>query len=122
LQIYSSSSTILVPRPFRPSGGGDLSNSDQRVELLLGVFLIVPLAGILTRTRLGALWIPVLQMCLLSFTSILTSVVPIDFWANFLISLMALGAFFVKVMHFSMMSGQLLIVILNKCHLLTIIK
>jgi hypothetical protein len=33
-----------VPRPFRPSGG-DLSNSDQRVELLLGVFLIVPLAG-----------------------------------------------------------------------------
>ena len=42
-QIYSSSSTILVPRPLSPSGG-DLSDSDQREELLLGVFLIIPLA------------------------------------------------------------------------------
>ncbi|KAJ6295811.1 hypothetical protein OIU78_023770 [Salix suchowensis] len=51
-----------------------------------------------TLILLGTLRIPLLQMCLFSFTSTLTSLVPIAFRANFLISFMALGAFFLKVL------------------------
>merc|ERR1719360_325745 len=51
-----------------------------------------------TRTRKGTFLTPWLQRCLLSLVSTLTSLVPICFSANFLISLIARGARYLNPM------------------------
>jgi hypothetical protein len=80
----------LAHRPFSPSGGISATVARDSRELLLGIFLIVPLAGN-PDTDTPRHTADTAAPDVLVYTSILTSVVPIAFCANFLISLIVLG-------------------------------
>jgi len=93
----SSSSITLVPKPLSSSLGISTTVTREYNSSLASSSSFL-LRAMQTLILLGTLRIPWLQTYLFSFTSTLTSFVPIAFCANFLISLIALGAFFLNVL------------------------
>lgn len=92
-----SSSMTVVPKPLNPSGTSLTVTKEKSSSFASSSSFLF--RAMRMRILLGTPRIPLLHTNLLSFTSTLTSVVPIAFWANFLISLMAFGAFFLNVLH-----------------------
>lgn len=101
-QNQSSSSMTLVPSPFSHYVGISATVTREYISSFASSSSFL-LWAVRTLTRLGTLQIPLIQMYLFNLTSTLTSFVPMALSANFLISFMALGAFFLIVLSLSMM-------------------
>ena len=97
VRSQSSSSMTLVPSPLSPSAGISATVTSEKNSSLASSSSFL-LRATRTLILLGGPLIPLLHICLFNFTSTLTSFVPMAFSANFLISLMAFGAFFLKVL------------------------